>query len=197
MIMQKLKFIYAFPLDRGRRVLAKEKGRTDYPSLEEVRETKRHLQELWDKIDSEKNVLEKIKDLTKITPKRNLECFVIGGLLRPMSTPFIMPILSRDGKRTDEHFIDTTIHELLHIFVSRSDTYFEFVRNKYKDEPILTQNHIIIYAFLEKIYKDLFDSRPLDYSRDGLSEDYQRAVDIVKEQGSENIIEEYYHLVKR
>lgn len=188
-----LKFIYAFPLDRDRRSLAEKKGVTDYPSLEDVRETKKHWQELWNKIDSEKRILDKIQDITKTLPERSLECFVIGGLMKPMSTPFIIPVLSRDGKRSDEELIDTVIHELLHIFVVQSVNYFKYVREKYNTESVLTQNHIIIYAMLEKIYLELFDSKPLDYLRKDMPDDYQRAIDIVKESGREIIIEEYYN----
>jgi len=109
-----------------------------------------------------------------------------------MSTPFLMPVLGRKGERTDEVFIDTMIHEILHIFVSGNIDYFEFVREKYSDELVLTQNHIIIYAFLESIYLDLFNSKPLDYIRKDLPEGYNRAIQIVKEVGYEKLISEYY-----
>lgn len=193
MIQNKVKFIYAFPLDSNRRIFYIEKGRKNYPEIEYIRDKINYWEKLWDEKNNQHKILKTISDLTKSIPDRSLECFVVGGGINPMSTPFIMPILGRDGERTDEQFIDTMIHELLHIFVSGQKNYFKFVREKYENESVSTQNHIIIYAFLEKIFKDLFNSKPLDYSRTDMPEGYNRAIEIVKEVDSENLIEEYYN----
>ncbi|MFT5436640.1 MAG: hypothetical protein ACI840_001288 [Ulvibacter sp.] len=192
MNIQKVKFIYAYPFDSGRRRLFLEKNRSGYPELENVRDKTRYWEKIWEEKDSEYKIIETIYNITKSVPDRSLECFVVGGGINPMSTPFIMPVLGKDGERTDDQFIDVMIHELLHIFVSKQSNYFEFIREQYKDEPILVQNHIIIYAFLEKIFTELFNSLPLDYNSDDMPEDYERAIEIVRTDGYENIIKSYY-----
>ena len=90
-----------------------------------------------------------------------------GGGLNPMSTPFLMPTMARGGTtKSDENFIQTMIHELLHIFVTTdTDTYWTMVREKYSNEIPLTQNHIIIFAMLAKVYQDLFNQIPPDFSQ--------------------------------
>jgi hypothetical protein len=192
MNIQKVKFIYAYPFDAGRRRLFIEKDKGDYPEIEKVREKTRYWEKLWEEKDSEHKITETIYSLTKTIPDRSLECFIVGAGINPMSTPFIMPVMSRDGERTNEQFIDVMIHELLHIFVSKQRNYFEYVAKQYKEESITTRNHIIIYAFLEKIFKDLFNSKPLDYDIDNMPDGYARAIEIVKTEGYENIITKYY-----
>jgi hypothetical protein len=191
----KVKFIYAYPFDVGRRKIAEERG-IDYPSFKEIIKVKSHWEELWAKFEEDNKILDLIQALTKRVPDRSLECFIVGGLINPMSTPFIMPVLGRDGNHSEEQFIDTMIHEILHIFVSGAREYFTFVDDKYSEESKLTKNHIIIYAMLEKIYTDIFNSKPLDYSRDDMPQGYARAIEIVKEEGLSSIIEEYYQNLK-
>jgi hypothetical protein len=192
MEIPKVKFIYAYPFDNGRRNLYVERNLGYYPSIEEIKEKISHWEKLWSKSNKDDKIILKMIELTKRTPERSLECFVFGGGINAMSTPFLMPIMRKDKIRSDEMFIDTMIHELFHIFVSGAGKYFELVRDKYSQELVLTQNHIIIYAFLEKIYLDLFSSKPLDYSVNDLPEGYKIAVEITKEQGYENLIQEYY-----
>ncbi len=192
MEIPKVKFIYAYPFDNGRRNLFTERNLGHYPSIEEVKEKMSQWEKLWDKTNENDKIIIKLIELTKRTPERSLECFVFGGGINPMSTPFLMPIMRKDEVRSDEKFIDTMIHEILHIFVSGAGKYFEMIRNKYSNEVVLTHNHIIIYAFLEKIYLDMFNSKPLDFDATDLPPGYSRAVEIVKEQGCESLIEEYY-----
>jgi hypothetical protein len=192
----KVKFIYAYPLDVNRRRLYSEKELGYYPSIEEIKEKINHWEELWNKTNENDKVILKLTELAKRIPERSLECFVFGGGINPISTPFLMPVMGYKQKdRSDEKFIETFIHELAHIFVSGVTKYFEMIREKYNMEPVLVQNHIIIYAMLEKIYLDLFDSKPGDFESKDLPQDYERAVEIVKEGSYENFINEYQELV--
>jgi len=192
MEIPKVKFIYAYPFDMGRRNLYSERNLGHYPSIEEIKEKMSQWEELWNKTNENDKIILKLIKLTKRTLERSLECFVFGGGINPMSTPFLIPIMNKNKERSDEKFIDTMIHEILHIFVSGANKYFDMVRDKYSKELVLTQNHIIIYAFLEKIYLDMFTSKPVDFDAIGLPEGYSRAIEIVKEQGYESLIEEYY-----
>ena len=195
MEIPKVKFIYAYPFDVGRRNLYSERNLGHYPSIEEVRKKMSDWQNLWDETNKNDKIILKLVELTKRTPERSLECFVFGGGINPMSTPFLMPIMSKGKERSDEKFIDTMIHEIAHIFVSGASKYFDMVREKYSKELVLTQNHIIIYALLEKIYLDVFISKPMDFGSNDLPEKYDKAVQIVMEQGYQNLIDEYQKLV--
>lgn len=195
MEIPKVKFIYAYPFDVGRRNLYVERNLGYYPSIEEIEEKMSHWEKLWNETNKDDKIILKLIELTKRTPERSLECFVFGGGINPMSTPFLMPITSKGKERSDEKFIDTMIHEILHIFVSGASKYFDMVRNKYSKEVVLTHNHIIIYAFLEKIYLDMFNSKPIDFDISDLPVGYSRAIEIVKEVGYENLIKEYKELI--
>lgn len=192
MQIPKVKFIYAYPLDNSRRSLYTVRNLGYYPSFEEIKEKMSLWEKLWNDANENDKIILRLTELTKKTPERSLECFIFGGGINAMSTPFLMPIMRRDKIRSDEMFIDTMIHEILHIFVAGSSKYFEMIRNKYSEEAVSTHNHIIIYAFLEKIYLDMFNSKPVDYSATDLPVEYSRAIEIVREQGYENLIQEYY-----
>lgn len=186
-------FIYAYPLDVGRRRLFEEKSLGTYPSLKEVRETARRWEGLWKEVNKDNRVMEKVAEVSHRVPTRALECFVFGGGLNPMSTPFLMPVMARGGSmRTDENFVQTMIHELLHIFVTTdTDSYWTMVREKYASETPLTQNHIVIFAMLARVYQDLFGHMPPDFSKEDLPEGYAQAIKIVKEAGYGQVIAEY------
>jgi len=115
-----------------------------------------------------------------------------------MSTPFLMPVMTRErAQRTNEDFLQTMIHELLHIFVTaNTEEYWTAVREKYQNESLLTQDHIIIFAALGKIYQDCFGHMPPDFAREDLSEGYTQAMKIVKDTSYEQVIAEYDALVK-
>ena len=191
-----LNFIYAFPFDRDRRSLFESRNQT-YPSQEAVHSTMMRWQELWNETDEKYKLLELLASLTKRTPVRNLECFVFGAGFGVMSTPFLLPIWNKAGEQwSDEKFIDLMIHELLHIFLSTDNApYWKMVREKYADEDILCQNHILLYAMLSEIYQTLFNKEPFDFQRDNLSPGYTRAISLVKEIGYKNLISEYYSFI--
>ncbi|NQV93157.1 hypothetical protein HQ403_01520 [Candidatus Kaiserbacteria bacterium] len=198
MTSPKISFIYAYPLDAGRRRLFTEKGLDTYPTIEKIKEVLKGWENTWNEVNSEDKVMSTLVKITKRVPTRALECFVFGGGLNPMSTPFLMPVVAKGGKiRSDEKFIETVIHELLHIFVTENTfLYWTMIREKYSDEDVLTQNHIIIYAMLQEVYELLFEKLPPDFSQDGLPPGYMRAIELVKKIGHKNLIEEYHTLVK-
>lgn len=110
-----------------------------------------------------------------------------------MSTPFLIPLLDRDGKeRSDEKIIDLVIHELLHIFlVTDNRRYWETVREKYSTEEMVCVNHIVLYAMMFVLYKEVFQKQPIDFCRENLPIGYARAIEIVNQTGADLIIKEY------
>jgi hypothetical protein len=189
-------FIYAYPLDVNRRNLFKERSLGPYPSIEEVGEVKQKWENLWKKINYDNQIVNKLVEVTGRVPTRALECFIFGGGLQATSAPLLMPIMDRKGIKTDENFIDTLIHEPLHIFVTTNNkAYWTMVHKKYADEEVLTQNHIIIYAMLEEIHNEFFRQLPPEYSEADLPKGYARAIEIVKNTGYKELIAEYKSLL--
>jgi len=188
----KLNFIYAYPLD-GRQRRSYEEPSLPYPSIGEVKEVIEHWNTVWNEVDETHRVLKYIGELTKRTPERNLECFVFGAGLGAMSTPFLLPTRNRLGDVwNDDKFVDLVIHELLHIFlITNNDDYWAMFREKYKDEEPSCVNHVLLYAMIYNIYKELFDREPMDFRRDNLPTGYARAIAIVNEVGYKELIEEY------
>ena len=192
----KLSFIYAYPLDRGRRGLFEEKGLT-YPSMEEVSNVLKHWEVLWIDTNAEKNILATLAELTGRVPERNLECFVFGAGLGAMSTPFLLPIWNKAGEQwSDEKFIDLVIHELLHMFlVTNNEQYWGSLKAKFSEEEPVCRNHILLYAMLYEIYQKLFNKEPIDFGRDNLPLGYARAVQLVRETGYKELIAEYQKFI--
>lgn len=194
-------FIYAGPFDADRRQLFKNKDMdATYPSVDDVLETIPRWRILWQDTNKNGRVIEKLTEITHRRPKRALECFVFSGGMSPMSTPFLLPITYAHNRelRTDEDFIQTMVHELIHIFVSDdTENYWTMVREKYAEEAPTTQNHILIFALLAKAYQDLFGHMPPDFSRDDLPDGYAQAMCIVKTVGYEKIVAEYDALALR
>lgn len=193
----KVLFIYAYPLDQGRRALFEKNGLGKYPTIEEVQTRIKFLSQLWDEIENKHEIIKLLIELTGRTPERSLECFVYGMGLGAMSAPLLIPTHKANAEvNSNEIFIETVIHELLHIFVTtQNKEYWEAVQKQYRNENPLCQNHIIVYAFLADICKKLFDATPLDFSHEELPPDYTKAINFVKEIGYEKLIEEYRSLL--
>lgn len=190
-----LQFIYAYPLDRGRREFFAEKG-LEYPTRENILSVIAHWEKLWADTNNEKDIITYMAELTNRVPDRNLECFVLGAGMQAMSTPFLLPIWNKEGKQwSDEKFIDLVIHELLHIFlVTDNDRYWEAASKKYIAEDIVCRNHVLLYAMLYDIYQTKFGKEPTDFNRDNMPPGYARAIELVKETGYTELIAEYKSL---
>ena len=122
---------------------------------------------------------------------------MFGAGLRAKSTPFLMPVIGSKGDRwSDERFTEIIIHELLHIYITTDNTqYWEYAVKQYADEAVVTRNHILLYAILYEIYQQCFGSEPADFNRDNMPSGYQRAIDIVRAEGHQTIIQTYYSFV--
>ena len=65
------------------------------------------------------------------------------------------------------------------------------IQIRYADEPSKTQAHIIVYALLEVIIGELFGKEHIKEYVTPESKDYQRAWQIVKEEGAQKLVEEF------
>lgn len=192
MNLPKLSFIYAYPLDVELRRSFEERDQI-YPSQDEIRKVMQRWKAIWQEQNERNNILEKLSEITRRVPARNLECFIFGRGLTPKSTPFMLPVWNRQQEQwSDSKFVDLMIHELLHIFLATdNEVYWKEVQEKHVHEEPVTQNHILLYAMLNHIYQDIWHTEPIDFSRDNLPPGYARAIEIVKKQGYNKIIQEY------
>jgi len=124
------------------------------------------------------------------------EIYIFGNGLTPMSTPFIIPIMAEDGLRTNENLIGLVVHELSHKFASteKSEKYWQEINSKYKEEPVKTQNHIIVYAIIEIVLSEIFGKDRMRELIKANSPDYQKAIEIVDDVGPEDLIKEFRNL---
>ena len=87
-------------------------------------------------------------------------------------------------------FIDTLIHELIHQIITQNrielEPYRKYLRKKFKNETITTQNHIVLYAILEEVHLHLFGNHKRwnrEIKRVSTTPDYKRALEILKLEG--------------
>lgn len=204
MKIPKLYFKYAYPLDNERRQLFTEKNFGDYPSFEVIKNKIDEWKKIWEgELNKNDRVMKWLIKLTGLTLPRDLELYIFGRGIRPMSNPLIMPIMNFKGDiYNDDEFAETIIHEVAHRFVGDSETnpqikkYWQMIKKTYSNESILTQNHVIIYALLEIMLSELFDKERLKDFIKPKNPDYEKAVSIVSEKGAENLVEEFRNYIK-
>ncbi len=205
MNIPKLHLKYAYPLDGERRKFFADKNFGDYPSIEEVKNKVNKWKKIWSEINKDDKVFKLLIKTIGVNLPRDLEMHIFGAGLSAMSNPLIMPIVSRGGKKfTDNEFIKIVIHEVIHRFIGDSENnaniekYWKTIREEYKEETILTQNHILVYAVLEIVLSGLFGKDRLkDFinSENPKHPEYQRAVIIVSEKSAENLIKQFRNIV--
>lgn len=189
-------FIYAYRLDAElrRSFTARDQA---YPERAEIKEVMVRWRKIWQETVVQHDIHTVLEEITKRTPTRNLECFIFGRGLTPKSTPFMIPVWNRNQEQwSDEKFVDLMIHELLHVYlVEDNDTYWNFVCDQYADEEPTVQNHFLLYSMLYKIYQSVWGKEPMDFARDNLPPGYARAIAMVKENGADKYISEYYEQI--
>lgn len=131
------------------------------------------MEKIWDEINKDDKVFKLLIETIGVNIPRDLEVYIIGTGLHTMSTPFIMPIVRRgEIKVTKDQFIETIIHEIIHRFIgcvvdvvgiveNNRDVkkYWKIISKEYKDETVLTQNHVLVYAVLEIALLELFGKK--------------------------------------
>ncbi|MCL5733798.1 MAG: hypothetical protein M1334_04070 [Patescibacteria group bacterium] len=202
MNIPKLHLIYSYPLDRERRELFARKNLGGYPSIEEVKNTISEWRKIWSEINNNDKVFKLLIKTIGVNIPRDLEMYIFGAGLDAMSKPLIMPIVGIDGKKfSDNEFIETAIHEVIHRFVGDVENnanirkYWQTIREEYKDEAILTKHHIIVYAVLEIVLSELFGKQKLKDFINPKPLEYQRAVAIVDEKGAEILVKQFRDIV--
>jgi hypothetical protein len=201
MKLPQLHILYAYPLDRDRRELFAKKELGEYPSQEEVIQTVNEWRGIWNEVNENDRIMERFTQLTGVNLSRDLELFVFGGGLKAMSMPLMMPINMQGGKRMErDRFIETVIHEIAHKFASGSNPelkkYWDKIYEDYKEEAIYTKNHIIVYALLLIVLKEVLGEEKMEELIIPSHPEYQRALDIARERGPESVIADLKEFTK-
>ncbi len=201
-MIPKLYITYAYPLDVRQRMLFVSKNFGEYPSMDEVRDKTLYIEKLWNELNRDDRVMKSLVKIIGTKPTHDLEMYIFGKGLTPMSSPLMMPIIiKRDGGiASDDEYTEVIIHELIHRFIQDGlnnagiEKYFDMVRTVYASENPSTQNHILLYAVLEEVLIDLFGKERLkDFTNENIQyfPDYVRAVEIAREKGAKNLVEEF------
>ncbi len=204
----KVYFLYAFPLDAERRDVYEGKG-FQYPSRKEVFEGVNSVKSLWTTINEEDTIIKNIIEILKVAPPYDFEFCIIGGglALTGSSTPLLLTLYSKDTPQEEYELIGTIIHELIHRFVASprkteqydTSAYWEYIGETYKEFSKVAQNHLIVYAVLEKIYPTVLEQKQIESILDHDKEfpGYKEAIELVREKGADYFIEEFKsHLIK-
>lgn len=189
---------YTQPLDFDRRSLFREKNFGFYPSSDEVREEMEKWNGIWNEENAKKDILLLISTITGVHVLCDIEMWVFGAGLKAMSAPFLMPIMGKGNTRlTRDEFLETTIHEVIHRFIGDPENnsgiknYWDAIRKEYAEESVVIQNHILLYAVLEEVMKELFSADDMKKFIHPTNPEYQRAYAIVQEKGSEHFIRQF------
>jgi len=124
-------------------------------------------------------------------------CSAIPGWGLPLMVPVTPYLKTANGSDTWDNFefIDAVFHELLHMYVVRALRWNPRtdLLKKFGNEAIYTKIHLHLYALQKAVYlasnKGDWWARTLKRTR-GFGAEYQRAVDIVEQEGFEPFIKE-------
>lgn len=170
----------------------------NYPKETEVVLYIKKIQKMWDKIG--KHILKELEGITRLEFKDDeIPCYVVGKAI-PFSDPLTIPIY----KQEPNYFIDTLIHELIHILftqkgnLSRARKSWKYIFSKYKKETFDTKIHLPLHAVHTHIYRKFFSQERLEHDIIELFNinAYKRSWEIVNEEGYPHIIEEFVKRIK-
>ncbi len=186
------------PFDRGRRALFVKDG-LPYPTQEEVQQKVGEYRALWQAENKDDQIIRLMVERTGCSFPRDIEVFVFGKGMTPMSHPFLMPAFARDGASySREKVIETLVHETLHRFLSENipgGEEYGALLNEFADEHVITKNHIFIYAFLEIILGELYGTERLKDFIAPHSLEYKRALDIVAAKGASALVSQFHAFI--
>ena len=165
----------------------------NYPNEKEIVSYIKKIQKIWNKIS--KKVLKELESITKLEFKKDeITCYVVGKSV-PFTDPLTIPIYRQEYN----YFIDTLIHELIHILFTQEENLiktkkaWQYIFNKYKKETFDTKIHIPLHAVHTHIYTVFFSMERLEHDIIELFNlrAYRRSWEIVNKEGYKNIINEF------
>jgi hypothetical protein len=121
------------------------------PTQEQIDKRIKRYQELWDKYGEK--ILNGICEATGMEFRRNvIDVHIVSGTPQEFSRPLVMWY-----DHTDESFLITITHELIHCFFVDNDPIYSSAKSielfPHADE--ITQKHIEVYAVLQYVFADV------------------------------------------
>ncbi|MFA4952956.1 MAG: hypothetical protein WC584_01930 [Candidatus Pacearchaeota archaeon] len=175
-------------------VLKKGKSKIEFLSQKKIANYTKIISKLWEK-EGEK-ILKEISNSSKLKWRRKqIICYIIGAG-RSISDPLTIKVF-----KNKNDFIDLLIHELIHQILTQNKNqvskYIKYLRRKYNDKSLTTQNHIILFAIYKKIMLKLFNKKRLnrEFKRAERDREYLDAWKIMDEEGYENILKKFYEMI--
>ncbi len=168
-------------------------GYKNYPTEKEIVSYIKNIQKIWAKLENK--ILKELENVSKLRFKEGkIICYVIGKAI-PFSDPLTIPIY----KEEPNYFIDTLIHELIHILftqegnLNKAKKLWRYIFRKYKNETFETKIHIPLHAVHTHIYTVFFSMERLEHDIIELFNlrAYRRSWEIVNKDGYQNIINEF------
>ena len=195
--MPKILFKYSWIYDniwKDYLILKKGKSKEEFLSQKKITNYLKIISKLWDK--EEKKILKEISNSSKLKWRRKqIVCYIISAG-KSISDPLTIKIF-----KNKNDFIDLLIHELIHQILTQNKNqvskYIKYLRKKYKDKSLTTQNHIILFAIYTKIMLKLFNKKRLnrEFKRAKKKGEYLDAWKIMDEEGYENILKKFYEMI--
>jgi len=162
---------------------------------------KTELEKEW--LGKEREILTYMEEISGLKWKeKKVDCYLIKrSIFMPISVPLTIPIELEHEENiypiTKERFIDTLVHELIHILFFQNENignkYFDYLISKrYSKEQFNTAIHVPVHAIHKKIFLKFFkkDRFEEELRMSDFYQDYKKAWDIVNEEGEDEIIEE-------
>ena len=119
------------------------------PSKEKMEERMQAYKEVWAKY--EEKVLNGICLALDLSFKKDIDVYIVAGVNRDMSNPIII-----SSHHSLNKFIIILAHELTHQIFKGEDFKFDKILLNKTDNKT-TNNHIIVYAVLRKIFEDEYE----------------------------------------
>lgn len=200
--MTKISFRYSRPYDLHWNKWFKLKP--DSPEREilekgEVVNIISQLEEAWSLV--EKNILDEISDILKLDWKEEeITCYIVSNA-HGISDPMTVGI----NDRNLDKIVNTVIHELTHRIFNQEknirlvEPAWDWIKSKYKEENLITQNHIVCHSILKHLYLKFFDAERLnqDIARCQKHDDYRKAWEIVEKDGYRKILDSFVEKYNR
>ncbi len=196
--MVKIKFRWSFIYEAS----IHNKEEDDFKKIEE--EVKNFIEKVslkWKPL--EEKIFSYIENLTGLKWKsKEINCYVIHTSdYMPISDPLTIAIRFRSGNEifelTPDRFLNMLIHEIIHNLFIENEKETDYYFKELLDSCKYSQNwnvstHIPIHAIYEKIFLKFFDKKRLDKEIEIASfyPEYKESWEIVKKEGSLNIIAE-------
>jgi len=189
-MMPKIIFRHSHSYDQVYKDISRIKN---YPTESEVMLYIKKIQKIWNKIG--KKILKELEKITKLKFKdEKIICYIVGKAI-PFADPLTIPIYTKEHN----YFIDTLIHELIHILFTqegnliKAKNSWKYVFNRYKNETFNTKIHIPLHAVHTHIYTIFFSMERLEHDIIEIFNlhAYRRSWEIVNRDGYSNIINEF------